>query len=107
MKNYQRDAYKDQKDKQIGRKFFKYRLAEEEDAYALSGYRYNAITPFFMRDERGGNDLKIIIADTIVNGLNPGYFWLGGGRVELKLGVSVEEFLAYFGDRVIVGNISA
>lgn len=103
MKNYQRDAYKNDKSKVIGRKFFKYRLAEEEDAYALSGYKYNAITPFFMNN----NDLKIIIADTIVHGLNPAYFWLGGGRVELKIGVSVEEFMAYFGDRVIVGNISA
>jgi hypothetical protein len=55
-----------------------------------------------MRD----NSLKIIIADTIVKGLNPDYFWLGGGRVELKLGISVEEFLAYFGNRVIIGNIS-
>ena len=35
------------------------------------------------------------------------YFWLGGGRVELKLGVSVDEFLEYFGDRVIIGDISA
>jgi len=55
-----------------------------------------------MRD----NSLKIVLADTIVKGLNPAYFWLGGGRVELKMGVSVEEFLAYFGSRVLVGNIS-
>jgi hypothetical protein len=95
------------KEKIIGKKFFKYRLAEEEDAYALSGYKYNAITPFFMNEANGGNKLKIILSDTIAKGLNPGYFWLGGGRVELKLGISVEEFLEYFGDRVIIGNISA
>jgi hypothetical protein len=55
---------------------------------------------------REGN-LKIILADSIVKGLNPAYFFLGGGRVELKIGISVDEFLNYFGDRVIIGNISA
>ena len=49
----------------------------------MSGYKYNAITPFFMND----NSLKIILSDSIVNGLNPGYFWLGGCRVELKMGI--------------------
>lgn len=102
VKKHHSQVYKDSPEKYISRKFFKFRLAEEEDAYALSGYKYNAITPFFMRD----NSLKIVLADTIVNGLNPAYFWLGGGRVELKMGVSVEEFLAYFGSRVLVGNIS-
>ena len=102
MRNYQRDAYKD-KEKHVGRKFYKFRLAEEEDAYSMSGYKYNAITPFFMQD----NSLKIIISDNIVRDLKPAYFWLGGGRVELKMGISVEEFMGYFGkDRVIVGNIS-
>lgn len=103
MRNHQREAHKsDDASKQIGRKFFKYRLAAEEDAYALSGYKYNAITPFFMQD----NNLKIILSESIVKDLDPAYFYLGGGRVELKMGLSVEEFLGYFGDRVIVGSIS-
>jgi hypothetical protein len=59
-----------------------------------------------MREDNGGNDLKIILADSIAK-LDSGYFWLGGGRVELKLGISVDEFLDYFGSRVIVGNISS
>lgn len=82
----------------ISKKSFKFRLADEEDAYQLSGYKYNAITPFFMKD----NTLKIVIADTITD-----YLWLGGGRVELKIGISVDELMAYFGHRVIVGDISA
>ena len=98
-----RDYHKRNSSGHIGKKHFKYRLAEEDDAYSLSGYKYNAITPFFMRD----NSLKIILSRTIASGLNPGFFWLGGGRVELKLGVSVDEFLAYFGERVIVANISS
>ncbi len=102
MKSYQRDGHKGDASKHIGRKYFKYRLAAEEDAYALSGYKYNAITPFFMQN----NDLKIILSDSIVRDLNPAFFYLGGGRVELKMGLSVDEFMAYYGNRVIVGNIS-
>lgn len=102
MRQYHKDAHKGAKEKMIGRKFFKYRLADEADAYELSGYKYNAITPFFMRN----NDLKIILSDLIVKDLDPAFFYLGGGRVELKLGVSVEEFMGYFGERVIVGSIS-
>lgn len=52
------------------------------------------------------NTLKIILSESIVKDLDPAYFYLGGGRVELKMGLSVEEFLGYFGDRVIVGSIS-
>ena len=53
------------------------------------------------------NELKIIISENIVKDLNPAFFYLGGGRVELKMGLSVEEFLDYFGDRVIIGNVSS
>ena len=51
------------------------------------------------------DSLRIILSEGIYK-LEPGYFWLGGGRVELKIGVSVEEFMQYFGNRVIIGNIS-
>jgi prolyl-tRNA editing enzyme YbaK/EbsC (Cys-tRNA(Pro) deacylase) len=50
----------------------------------LSGYQFNAVTPFFMND----STLPIIIDKSIIN-LDPPYFWLGGGRVSLKLGISV------------------
>ena len=54
-----------------------------------------------MKDDK----LVIILARHIYE-LSPGYFWMGGGRPELKLGISVEEFMKYFGDRVIIGDIS-
>jgi hypothetical protein len=47
----------------------------------------------------------IVLSKDIYN-LSPKYFWLGGGRPELKLGVSVDEFIQYFGPRVIIGDIS-
>ena len=88
MKNYQRD---NTQQKVVGKKFFKFRLADEADAFELSGYKYNSITPFFMKND----SLRIILSKGIYD-LDPKYFWLGGGRVELKLGVSVDEFMRFF-----------
>ncbi|CAM6121653.1 unnamed protein product [Calypogeia fissa] len=34
----------------------------------------------------------VILSDAIVK-LNPAFFWLGGGEVDLKLGIRTEEFV--------------
>ena len=68
-------------------KGFKFRLAENQDMEDLSGYRFNAVTPYFMTNEK----LPIILDETIAN-LDPAYFWIGGGRVSLKIGTSIKEF---------------
>jgi prolyl-tRNA editing enzyme YbaK/EbsC (Cys-tRNA(Pro) deacylase) len=103
MKNYQNKHYtaKDQKDKKIGEKGFKFRMAEDGEAYRLSGYKFNAVTPFFMKDET----LPIILSKEVAN-LDPAYFWLGGGRYTLKIGISVDDFKHYCGDRLIIEDIS-
>ena len=88
--------------KKVGTKGFHFRLAEEADALALSGYAYNAITPFLMQG--GGEQLPIILSEDIVN-LEPAYFWHSGGRIQIKMGVSVPDFLRHFGQRVIIGKI--
>ena len=49
--------------KKVGVKGFHFRLAEEADALNLSGYKYNAITPFFMNG--GGEHLPIILSEDI------------------------------------------
>ena len=67
----------------------------------LSGYKFNAVTPFFMKNE----SLPIIIDKSIAD-LEPAYFWMGGGRVSLKLGTSVADFQKYCGDRLIIDSIS-
>ena len=67
-------------------KGFHFRLAEEAAALELSGYAYNAITPFFM--DAGGEALPIILSEAIAN-LEPAYLWFSAGRIELKMGVSV------------------
>ena len=72
----------------LSRKCFHFRLADESIAQELTGYGYNATTPFLMK-----TNLPIILSKSIIE-LKPQYFWMGGGEVDLKLGISVEEFLA-------------
>ena len=64
--------------KKVSLKGFHYRLAEEADALSLSGYKYNAITPFLMQG--GGEHLPIILSEDVVN-LSPSYLWHSGGRI--------------------------
>mmetsp|Transcript_2840 Transcript_2840/g.4850 ORF Transcript_2840/g.4850 Transcript_2840/m.4850 type:complete len:107 (-) Transcript_2840:89-409(-) len=101
MKKYQNSKYESEPEKKIGGKGFKFRLASNEDMEELSGYRFNAVTPFFMKNDK----LPVILDDEIDN-LESGYFWLGGGRVSLKIGTSVADIKDYLGERVIVDSIS-
>ena len=73
-------------EKKVGIKGFKFRLSENKDMEELSGYRFNAVTPFFMQN----NTLPVILDQSIAN-LSPSFYWMGGGRVSLKLGISVED----------------
>ena len=52
-KRYQNSFYTDKKDedKKIGIKGYKFRLCTNEDMEELSGYRFNAVTPFLMKNE--------------------------------------------------------
>ena len=35
----------------------------------------------------------------------PYYFWVGGGEIELKVGLSIDDFIKLFGDQVLVGDV--
>ena len=94
MKAWQNNNTKHSK---ISGKGFHFRLAEEAEALELSGYKYNAITPFFMKS----NQIPIILSEEIAK-LEPAYLWFSGGMIDVKMGVSVADFLSYFGNRVIV-----
>lgn len=73
--------------KKLSRKCFHFRHADESVAHELTGYGYNAITPFLMK-----NQIKVVLSSAVCE-LKPKYFWMGGGEVELKVGMSVEEFI--------------
>eukprot|EP00250_Pteridium_aquilinum_P008822 c18235_g1_i2 orf=127-849(+) len=74
----------------IPKKRFNLRLAPEDDAYRLTGFSHNAVTPVGMK-----TPIPIILSDAILK-LQPPFFWLGGGEVDLKLGLSTEDFIKMF-----------
>ena len=64
MKNYQNSFYKDQDaNKMIGAKGFKFRLAKSKDMVDLSGYEFNSVTPFLMKN----NDLLVVLDQNIAD----------------------------------------
>lgn len=70
-----------------GKAFFNMRLAPEDVSDALSGFVHNAVTPVSI-----ASPLPIIMSHRIAS-LQPGFFYLGGGEVDLKLGLPVAEFV--------------
>ena len=90
MKRVQHEACGDNEEQKLSKKGFHFRLAPEPEAFELTGMVNNAITPFFMKP--GGQKLPILLSEKIAK-LDPSYFWMGGGRLELKMGISVEEFV--------------
>ncbi|KAL6753122.1 YbaK/aminoacyl-tRNA synthetase-associated domain-containing protein [Haematococcus lacustris] len=71
----------------VGKQFFNLRLAPEEVNDALSGYTHNAVTPVGM-----ACSLPLILSHRIAE-LQPGVFFLGAGEVDLKVGLSVTQFM--------------
>ncbi|KAK1564840.1 hypothetical protein Q3G72_012696 [Acer saccharum] len=73
----------------IPKKKFNLRLAPEETSINLTGYEHNAVTCIGMK-----TDIPVILDEAIVK-LNPDFFWLGGGEVDLKLGIKTPEFIKF------------
>ena len=67
----------------LGKKQYNMRLLEGPACQAITGYGHNAVTPL-------KQDLPMILSDAIAN-LPSGQFWLGGGHIDLKLRLQVEE----------------
>jgi prolyl-tRNA editing enzyme YbaK/EbsC (Cys-tRNA(Pro) deacylase) len=63
---------------------FDFRVADPDDNDRITGYAFNSVTPFGLKEP-----VPIILSSDIVP---QGYFWMGGGHVHLKLGMSVSEF---------------
>ncbi|OEL17728.1 hypothetical protein BAE44_0021248 [Dichanthelium oligosanthes] len=104
-------------EKQIPKKRFNMRLAPEEESHKLTGFVHNAVTCIGME-----TDMPVILAqnvhlkserkklarylmqkpppqviiDEAITKLDEGFFWLGGGEVDLKLGVRTSQFLSAF-----------
>lgn len=67
---------------------FEFRIANPEDNDRLTGYSHNSVTPFGILDS---SNVSILLCKAIVP---LKWFWMGGGHVNLKLGMSVSDFLS-------------
>ncbi|XP_047327516.1 uncharacterized protein LOC124931164 [Impatiens glandulifera] len=74
-------------DGKIAKKKFNLRLAPEEISQKLTGYEHNGVTCVGMK-----TDIPVILDEAIVK-LTPDFFWLGGGEIDLKLGIKTSEFI--------------
>lgn len=67
---------------------YDFRIADAADNDRITGYRHNSVTPFGMLSS-GCDEVPIVLAAPIV-ALK--FFWMGGGHVNLKLGMAVSDF---------------
>ncbi|KAL5213533.1 hypothetical protein ABZP36_024380 [Zizania latifolia] len=81
--------------KQIPKKRFNMRLAPEEESLKLTGFVHNAVTCIGME-----TNIPVIIDEAITK-LDEDFFWLGGGEVDLKLGVRTSQFINAFNPFVV------
>ncbi|KAL6348848.1 hypothetical protein AAG906_033504 [Vitis piasezkii] len=73
----------------IPKKKFNLRLAPEESSQKLTGYEHNGVTCIGMK-----TDIPVILDEAIVK-LDSNFFWLGGGEIDLKLGIKTSEFINF------------
>lgn len=76
-------------DGKIPKKKFNLRLAPEELSLNLTGFEHNGVTCIGMK-----TDIPVILDEAIAK-LNPNFFWLGGGDIDLKLGIRTTEFINF------------
>lgn len=72
----------------------KYQLAPEAVSRALTGFIHNAVTVFGLR-----SPLPIVVCQRVAD-VSPPFVYLGGGSVDMKLGLSVHELIAGAGASV-------
>ncbi|CAD8173976.1 unnamed protein product [Paramecium pentaurelia] len=84
-------------DKQISRNKLHFRLTSDEMSYQLSGYQFNAITPFNMVQ-----NMPLLISDRI---LNLEYIWFGGGHTDVKLRMDIKEMCTLYPNKVYYTDI--
>ncbi|KAK7251147.1 hypothetical protein RIF29_34090 [Crotalaria pallida] len=79
----------------IAKKKFNLRLAPEETSTELTGYGHNAVTCIGMK-----TDIPVILDEAIVK-LTPDFFWLGGGEVDLKLGIRTSQLIRFINPFIV------
>jgi len=75
----------------LPRKRFKFQLAAEDISDRLTGFIHNAVTPFGMKAP-----IPVIICQRVLD-VKPSFIYLGGGAVDMKLGLSLSDLLSSTG----------
>lgn len=75
---------------------FDWRIADPADNDRLTGYSFNSVTPFGLKEQ-----VPIVLTAAV---LPLYFFWMGGGHVHLKLGMAVSDFVK--GTNPIIADIN-
>ena len=97
LRNYINENY----NVKVSKKQIHFRVAPKEVAYDMTGFSFNSIGPYLMKSE----DLLIIFPSKLYE-IYPQYFYLGGGELELKVGVNIDDFMRLFGKQTLVIDTS-
>ena len=95
LKKYQNENC----EQKTSRKMYNFRLASEIENFEVSGFRHNAVMPFLLKKN------VLVVMTGRLEGLEGGYFWLGGGHENVKLRVGYQEFLEKSEYDVLVRDI--
>lgn len=79
----------------VGKQYFNMRLCPEDVSDSLSGYEHNAVSPIGIK-----TPLPIILSHEITK-LQPDFFFLGAGEVDVKVGFSAAEFVDKYQPMVV------
>ena len=74
----------------LSKKKVNMRVVAEDLSMELSGFGKNAVSPVGMKTK-----MPILMAQAVAD-LEAGVFWLGGGEVDLKLGLKTADFIAAY-----------
>lgn len=76
-----------------GKKHFNMRLVSTEVNSELTGFSHNGVSPLGCK-----NKIPMIVSDKIMpfKGTKDDYIWLGGGHVNLKWRISIDELLEHY-----------
>ena len=97
LRNYISEKY----NVKISKKQIHFREAEKDVAYDMTGFTFNSIGPYLMKSK----DLLIIFPSKLYS-IYPQYFYLGGGELELKVGMCIDDFMRLYGKQTIVIDTS-
>ncbi|KAI7899908.1 uncharacterized protein BX663DRAFT_545376 [Cokeromyces recurvatus] len=75
------------KNKEISKKYYNYRLADQEVSLKLTGFEKGGVSPIGMKEP-----IPIILAESITK-LKPAVMYLGAGHIDWKLGIPVDTFI--------------